>query len=45
LYNVTSEPSFLFTPEMCRAGRALLGITQVELARQTGVSRAHYCLF
>jgi predicted nucleotidyltransferase/DNA-binding XRE family transcriptional regulator len=28
-----------FTPEMCRAGRAILGITQAQLARQAGVSR------
>jgi predicted nucleotidyltransferase len=37
------DPSF--TPEMCRAGRALLGISQAELARQTHVSRltiAHF---
>ncbi len=34
-----------FNPEMCRAGRALLGITQTQLARQAGVSRltvAHF---
>ena len=38
-----SDPSF--TPEMCRAGRALLGLTQAQLARQAGVSRltvAHF---
>lgn len=35
----------LLTPEMCRAGRALLGITQAQLARRSGVSRltvAHF---
>ncbi len=33
------------TPEMCRAGRALLGISQAQLARAAGVSRltiAHF---
>lgn len=33
------------TPEMCRAGRALLGITQAELARQTHVSRLTIAYF
>jgi uncharacterized protein len=27
------------TPETCRAGRALVGMTQIQLARQAGVSR------
>ena len=30
---------FALTPEVCRAGRALLGITQAQLARRAGVSR------
>jgi len=39
------EQSPLLTPEMCRAGRALLGITQTQLAQRSGVSRltiAHF---
>jgi predicted nucleotidyltransferase len=32
-----AEPSF--DPAVCRAGRALLGISQAELARRAGVSR------
>jgi uncharacterized protein len=45
LYRVRHEQSPLLTPEMCRAGRALLGITQTQLARRSGVSRltvAHF---
>jgi len=38
-----SEPSF--TPEMCRAGRALLGISQAQLARQARVSRLTIAYF
>jgi predicted nucleotidyltransferase/DNA-binding XRE family transcriptional regulator len=40
--HATNHP---LTPEMCRAGRALLGITQAQLARRSGVSRltvAHF---
>lgn len=39
------QPDPLFTPEMCRAGRALLGITQAELARQSHVSRLTIAYF
>jgi uncharacterized protein len=38
-----SDPSF--TPEMCRAGRALLGISQAQLARQARVSRLTIAYF
>ena len=33
----TAKPPF--TPEMCRAGRALLGMSQESLARRAGVAR------
>jgi len=39
------EPKPPLTPEICRAGRALLGITQAQLAQKAGVSRltvAHF---
>ena len=45
LSNMDHQPDPLFTPEMCRAGRALLGITQAELARQSHVSRLTIAYF
>jgi predicted nucleotidyltransferase/DNA-binding XRE family transcriptional regulator len=42
MYRNTAKP---LTPEMCRAGRALLRISQTQLARAAGVSRltvAHF---
>jgi predicted nucleotidyltransferase len=39
------DPELSLTPEVCRAGRALLGLTQAQLARLAGVSRltvAHF---
>lgn len=39
------DPELSFTPEMCRAGRALLGISQAQLARQTHVSRLTIAYF
>jgi uncharacterized protein len=39
------DPDPSFTPEMCRAGRALLGISQAQLARQAHVSRLTIAYF
>jgi len=39
------DPKPPLTPEMCRAGRALLGITQAQLARESGVSRLTIAYF
>jgi transcriptional regulator with XRE-family HTH domain len=39
------DPELSFTPEMGRAGRALLGISQAQLARQTHVSRLTIAYF
>jgi predicted nucleotidyltransferase/DNA-binding XRE family transcriptional regulator len=45
MYNMNHDGADRLTPEMCRAGRALLGISQAQLARAAGVSRltvAHF---
>jgi DNA-binding XRE family transcriptional regulator len=39
------DPNPPMTPEMCRAGHALLGITQAQLARESGVSRLTIAYF
>jgi predicted nucleotidyltransferase/DNA-binding XRE family transcriptional regulator len=45
MHNVNRSAVNRLTPEMCRAGRALLRISQAQLAREAGVSRltvAHF---
>ncbi|HEV3113059.1 MAG TPA: nucleotidyltransferase domain-containing protein [Candidatus Binataceae bacterium] len=45
LSNMDWEQDPSFTPEMCRAGRALVGITQAELSRRSHVSRLTIAYF
>lgn len=45
IYRMNLDPNPPLTPEMCRAGRALLGIIQTQLARESGVSRLTIAYF
>jgi predicted nucleotidyltransferase/DNA-binding XRE family transcriptional regulator len=44
-YMMIRDPNPAFSPEMCRAARALLGITQAQLAQDARVSRLTIAYF